>query len=252
MIYEEVFDFDTYPVFEIDPPNFHAFFDTPCTPSTPSFSISRRYGKIADKIYKSLIDNKCIAKVDNSSFKSNFFQLLYNLYSKIIYSSQRVPIQSNIDNLNKFISSLPTIKKINKMIAKIEKFDFINEGDNNRRRGFIKRVIKKTALIRIVLLIYEHYYMCNDSPFFEQYTEIINCNLTFFHTIPNEIVSKINEELKLKTNFFSKCKFISLLYHIDIKFQQFPSKEKYLSYYKEKKQTIQNLTKCLDKSMFIH
>ena len=115
MIFEVV---DRFPEFEIGTPNLPSFFDTPftpSTPSTPSFSISRRYGKIADKIYKSLIDNKCIAKVDNSSFKSNFFQLLYNLYSKIIYSSQRVPIQSNIDNLNKFISSLPPIKKINKI-----------------------------------------------------------------------------------------------------------------------------------------
>lgn len=208
MIFEEVFNYDTYPELEIETPNVHVLFDI------PSFSISRRYGKIAYKIYKSLIDNKCIAKVYYSSFKANFFQLLYNLYSKIIYSSQRVPIQSNIDNLNQFISSLPSIKNINKMIAKIEKFDFINEGDNNRRRGFIKKFIKKSALIRIVLLIYEHYYMCNDSPFYEKYSEIINCNLTFFHFIPNEIVSKINEELKLKTTFFSKCKlnlFLNLI-----------------------------------------
>ena len=73
MSFDEVF-------FTIDPPNLPSFFDTPFTPSTPSFSISRRYGKIADKIYKSIIDNKCIATVDNSSFKSNFFQPLYNLY----------------------------------------------------------------------------------------------------------------------------------------------------------------------------
>ena len=45
MIFEVV---DRFPEFEIDPPNLPSFFDTPFTPSTPSFSISRRYGKIAD------------------------------------------------------------------------------------------------------------------------------------------------------------------------------------------------------------
>lgn len=204
MIFEEVFNYDTYPEFDIETPNMHAFFDI------PSFSISRRYGKVAYKIYKSLIDNKCIAKVYYSSFKSNFFQLLYNLYSKIIYSSQRVPIQSNIESLNNFIACLPSIKKLNRMIAKIEKFDFVNEGDNSRRRGFIKKFIKKVALIRIVLLIYEHYYMCNDSPFYETYTEIINSNLTFFHFLPDEVITRLNDELKLTITFFSKCKYITI------------------------------------------
>ena len=45
----------------------------------PSVSITRRYGKLAYRIYKNLLNKKCISKLYYSSFKTNYFQLLYNL-----------------------------------------------------------------------------------------------------------------------------------------------------------------------------
>lgn len=173
----------------------------------PSVSITRRYGKLAYRIYKNLLNKKCISKLDYSSFKTNYFQLLYNLYSKTLYYAREISSQVYNNRLKTFISSLPSIKTLNKTIYNISNFDFCNEGTNNKRRVLIKKYIKKAALIQLLLIIYEHYYLLFDFPFYDNYLNYIKICLNYYKALSEDIFLKVNEELKLTTNFFSRSMY---------------------------------------------
>lgn len=172
-----------------------------------SVSITRRYGKLAYRIYKRLLNKKCISKLYYSSFKTNYFQLLYNLYSKTLYYARDISSQTYTKRLKTFMSSLPSAKTLSKTICNIANFDFFNEGTNNKRRACIKKYIKKAALIQLLLCIYEHYYLLFDFPFYDNYLNFINIFSSYYNALSEDVFVKVNEELKFTTNFFSRSMY---------------------------------------------
>lgn len=173
----------------------------------PSYSISRRYGKMASTIYTNLVKNKSISKLGSSQVNYNFFQLLFNSYFKLKNSARKISKHKPIDErLKIFISALPDKKKIQKSINKLENYDL--DKNNDSHRTSIKKIIIRAALLRLILFIYEDYYATFDFPFFNNYYDILNITIQLFMTIPNELISKVNEEFNLKTNFFSRSNLI--------------------------------------------
>ena len=173
----------------------------------PSYSISRRYGKMASTIYANLVKNKSISKLGSSQVNYNFLQLLFNSFFKLKNSARKISKNKPIDErLKKFISALPDKKKIQKSINKLENVDL--DKNNNSHRTSIKKIIIRAALLRLILFIYENYYATFDFPFFNNYYEILNITNQLFMTIPNELISKVNDKFNLKTNFFSRSNFI--------------------------------------------
>lgn len=172
----------------------------------PSYSIERRYGKLASTIYTNLVKNKCISKLSSSQINYNFLQLLFNSYFRLKNSAKKIHKNKPIkDKLKKFLSALPDMNTIQKAINKLQNYDF----EKNSRTS-IKRIILRAALLKLILFIYENYYATFDFPFFNNYFDILNISNQLSITIPNELISKVNDELKLKTNFFSRSNYINI------------------------------------------
>ena len=200
------------------------------TLDVPSYYISTRYGKLAIRIYRNLLCSKSIAKLPQKHIRVDFIKLFVNAFLKL--KSYKGQTEQSI----KFISALPSIEKVNKYIGKIEQVS----STMDKSKCDMNKLVKRVALVKVILFVYENYFLKNDFPFFNKYTEVLDSYIKFYNTISDEMLKKANNELKQASNLFSK--------KIN---DDFRDTNDYINYYKNKKLKMKNISRGISKKMFI-
>lgn len=205
--------------------------DTPNTfcLDVPSYFISSRYGKLAFHIYRNLLCSNCIARLSSKHIRVNFIKLFVNSYLKL--KMNKTPNEPS-EKLNKFILALPSVEQLKKYICKIEQMD--------KSKCDINRLVKRAALVKVILFVYENHYAKYDIPFYNKYTEVLELYIKLYSAISNEMLIRANTELKKASKLFSK----KINY-------EFKSTDDYIYYYTNKKLKLKNISRGISKEMFI-
>lgn len=161
--------------------------------------ISRKYGKLAEKTWRSLIVKKIINKTNFFCYRTNFYTRLHKLFTKFLYSLEKRKITSKkldiFDNLKSFIRCLPSIEFLKR---------FINKADFSTSAH-----LNDLLFIIFSLAIYEIYLEKFDYPCYAKLKIIINdCCLPLYLGISDENLKKCRENLKIRYNSYSKSKII--------------------------------------------
>lgn len=200
------------------------------TLDVPSFYISTRYGKLAIRIYRNLLFSNSIAKLPQKHIRVDFIKILVNAFLKL------KSYKEHSEKSSKFISALPSVEKVNKYIGKIERVS----STMDKSKCDMNKLVKRVALVKVILFVYENYFLKNDFPFFNKYTEVLDSYIKFYNAISDEMLKKANSELKTASKLFSK--------KIN---EKFGSTNDYIKYYTNKKLKVKNISQGISKEMFI-
>lgn len=127
--------------------------------------IYKTYGRFAVMTWKNLNSKKILSKYNYIQFRKRFYKNIYELFCKLSYkeNTSRKPLSGVYSKLDNFIKSLPSLIKINEFIKTM---DFDKEQNK-----------KEIIFIRLLLEIYNFYYIKYDYPLYR--VKIFAYNLLF-------------------------------------------------------------------------